>query len=132
MPITGTIPPVVVTETVYESREAGEVLSAYDVVYLDGALIKKADAHHPNKMPGVGMIKTAVSQGMSVDVWYRGIINNTAWNLTSGQRLFLMSGGVLGHNAPDASGNVVQLLGEALTKTTIHFDPEDTIMIIGH
>jgi len=132
MAITGTVPPVTVTETVYESREAGEALSAYSIVYLDGALIKKSDPSDAAKMPAVGMIKTAVALGGSVDVWYRGIINNSAWNLTSGKRLFLMSGGVIGHNAPDVSGNVVQLLGEALTKTVIHFDPEDTIMIIGH
>ena len=132
MSITGTIPPAIPVETTYESREAGEALSAYSVVYLDGTLIKRADARNSTKMPAVGMIKTAVALGGSVDVWYRGIINNSAWSFASGKRLFLMSGGVVGHNAPDVSGNVVQLLGEAITKTVIHFDPEDTIMIIGH
>lgn len=132
MSVTGTVPNTMVVPTTYESQEAGEALSAYSVVYLDGTLIKKADASDAARMPAVGMIKAAVAQAGLVDVWYRGIITNSAWSLTSGQGLFLMSGGVIGHNAPDVSGNVVQLLGEALTKTIIHFDPEDTIMVIGH
>lgn len=131
MSITGTIP-ATPTETVYERREAGEGLSAYDVVYLDGTLIKKADAVNSTKMPAVGIIKTAIAQGESVDVWYRGIVTNSAWNLTPSQKLFLMSGGGIGHNAPDVSGNVVQLLGKALTKIIIHFDPDEAVMVIGH
>ena len=131
MSITGTVPHTA-TQTTYESWKAGEALATYSVVYMDGTLIKKADASNQTKMPAVGMIKAAVAQGASVDVWYRGVINNSAWNFTSGQPLFLMSGGVIGHNAPDVSGNIVQLLGEALTKTSIHLDPEDSIMVVGH
>lgn len=131
MGVTGTVPSTPV-ETIYESREAGEGLSAYSIVYLDGALIRKADASNQSKMPSVGIIKAAVAQGGSIDVWYRGIINNSAWDFTPGRRLFLMSGGVIGHNAPDTSGNVVQLLGKALTRTTIHFDPDEAIIVVGH
>jgi len=133
MSVTGTIPshrspPV----EAYENREAGEKLSAYNVVYLDGALIKKADASDRNKMPVAAMASKSALQGESIDVWYRGIVTNSAWNFTSGKPLFLMSGGVIGHNAPEVSGNVVQSLGRALTKTIMHFNPEDTIMVIGH
>jgi len=129
MSVTGTVP--ITTETKYR-RQVGESLSAYDVVYLDGVLIMKADPSEAAKMPAVGMIKATAVQGDTVDVWYRGLMTNPAWNLTSGATLFLMSGGVIGHNAPDVSGNIVQLLGEALTKTSIHLDPEDSIMVVGH
>lgn len=116
----------------YESRESGESINKYDIVYMDGNLIKKADARNRDKMPAVAMAITSGVLGDPIDCWFRGIVSNAAWILTSGATLFLMSGGVLGHNAPDVSGNVVQSLGTALTQTAIRFNPEDTIMVIGH
>lgn len=139
MGITGTIPapnPLEVTrieivQAAYDNRQAGEDISAYEIVYLDGTLIKKADASNINKMPAVGMALASGLMNETIDVCFRGIIANPAWNFTSGVALFLMSGGVIGHNAPDTSGNVIQGLGQALTKTAIHFDPEDSIMVVG-
>jgi len=116
----------------YEGREAGESINRYDLVYMDGNLIKKSDASNLNKMPAVAMAITSGALGDSINCWFRGIVSNAVWSLTSGATLFLMSGGVLGHNAPDVSGNVVQSLGRALTETAIHFEPEDSTMIVGH
>lgn len=116
----------------YESREAGESVNKYDIVYMDGNLIKKADARNRTKMPAVAMAITSGVLGDPIGCWFHGIVSNAAWSLTSGATLFLMSGGILGHNAPDVSGNVVQSLGRALTQTALHFEPEDTIMVIGH
>lgn len=115
----------------YESREVGESINAYDVVYMDGSLIKKADAHDRNKMPVAAMAIASGTLGDLIDCWFRGIVSNNAWSFTSGSTLFLMSGGVIGHSAPDVSGDVIQSLGKALTRTTIHFQPEDTIMVVG-
>lgn len=132
MGVTGTVPGSRSLLEAYENREAGEKISVYDVVYLDGKLIKKADASDRNKMPAAAMAGESARQGELIDAWYRGIVTNSTWNFTSGARLFLMSGGVIGHNAPEVSGNVVQSLGRALTKTTIHFNPEVNTMIVGH
>lgn len=113
------------------SPQTGEAINAYDIVYLDGDLVKKADASNSNKMPAIGMAIQSGAPPATIDACFQGIITNAAWNFTSGAPLFVLSGGGMGHNIPDVSGFIVQSLGVALTKTTIHFQPEDTIMVIG-
>lgn len=128
MSVKGTVPAEI---SLTYKRRAGEAIAAYTVVCLDGILILKADPLDAARMPGQGIIKATASEGDIVNTYAEGIMTNPSWNLTSGQALFLMSGGVIGHSAPELSGNIVQQLGEALTKNTIFFKPEDSIMRIG-
>lgn len=129
MSVKGTVPAE--TGSVTYQRRAGEAIAAYTVVCFDGILILKADPLDATRMPSQGIIQAAATEGNMATAYAEGIITNPSWNFTSGQAIFLMSGGVIGHSAPELSGNIVQQLGEALTKNTIFFKPEDTIMVIG-
>lgn len=112
------------TEIAWDDQHAGEALSQFDVVFLDGVFWKKADARVPSmaRQP-FGMAEDTVSSGGVGDVWLRALVSNTAWSFTSGGLTFLASGGGITQTPPAASGDSVVNLGVATTITAMEFNP---------
>lgn len=111
--------------------QAGEDLSVYDTVFLDGSFVRPADAAVLATMPSLGLSQDAPASGVVGDVWIGGLVSNGSWSLTSGDPAFVASGGGLTTTAPSSSGNVVQRMGRATTETEVYLDPSvDVIQIM--
>lgn len=122
-------PPIVVAQTIEISNvalndiPAGIALARFDVVFLDGAFARLADASNLALMPALGLSDDAPASGITGDIFVQGIVSNSAWAFTSGGLVFVASGGGLTQTVPSASGHIVQQMGIALTQTSMHLKP---------
>jgi len=60
------------------------------------------------------------------DVMIQGILRNNSWSFTPGMTIFLGSNGQITQTEPSASGEILQILGVALSSTSILFNPDKT------
>jgi hypothetical protein len=111
------------------SRQAGENLSVYDLVYVDnGGKLKKANGSTVTTMPVVYM----TMQALSTDDWgyflEEGYVQENSWTWTTGGMNGILyvdtSAGTITQTAPSGSGNMVQVVGTAITSTKIKFNPQ--------
>lgn len=57
----------------------------------------------------------------------QGVLKNTSWNFTAGDKIFLSTTlGDISNTAPNLSGEIVQIIGFALSTDTIYFNPSFT------
>ena len=105
--------------------EASEALSAGDFIniYADGSDFKcrKSDASTAGK-EAYGFVKGAVTSGNNATVYLSGI-NDQVSGATAGKAYLGTTAGGFSSTAPSASGNVVQVLGVAVSATSISFEP---------
>ena len=67
----------------------------------------------------------------SKKVLYRGQICKTSWSWTQGGTIYVdASAGGLTQTPPAGSGNVVQIVGYALSATAMYFNPEYSVIVL--
>ncbi|MHC1687960.1 MAG: hypothetical protein AB9879_09675 [Methanothrix sp.] len=109
---------------------ANETQALGDVCYIDSsgkARIAKADAMANANAIVVCVDTAGISAGASGNYISYGKVKNAAWNWTAGGLIYLSTTGTTGNTLtqtkPSGSGNVVQILGVALSATIILFQP---------
>lgn len=115
------------------TAQASQTLAAGDLINLHtvtGALrMRKADATDETK-PAHGFVKAAVTSGSSGTFFGPGQVNDVVSGLTPGAGYFLATtaGGVT-TTAPSTAGNIVQEVGQAISATSLLFDPLDAVQL---
>ena len=119
-PATTTISGTIVTLT------AGENVAFGDIVYIksDGKLWK-ADQSSAGKFPAQYMSTATISANATGVFCRNGIASNASWTWTVGSAnpIYLSTTGGMTQTAPSSTGNVIQVLGHALSATLIDFNP---------
>ncbi len=103
---------------------AGEILAAYDVVYVKPAdgKIYKANATSIAKMLAVGIVLEAHGAGdTNVFVHALGLVTNAGWGWTPGDKLYVSKtvDGGLQTAVPAVAGNIAQVIAVAISATKI-------------
>lgn len=111
--------------------QASEALAAGDFVNIHnsgGARVRKADATTPGK-EAHGFVLASVASGANATVYFEGQ-NTQVTGRTPGARQYLSTTpGAATETPPSASGNVVQLLGTAVSATSISTEIEDGVIL---
>lgn len=108
-----------------EDIDAGMFVNVYNA--SGTAKIRKANATD-NTKPADGFIIADVANGDSVEVYFGGKLNTALTGLTPGATYFLSTtGGDVTITAPTGSGNIQQIIGEAVSDTAIQFEPQPYI-----
>ena len=111
----------------YITLSAGETLLAGDLCYLDSnGTMSKADASTPaTSKTLIGIADTAIASGAPGRFLIQGIW--TTSGLTTGDILYIHTvAGQWTNSSPGSSGEVVRILGYALSPTQFFFDPDRT------
>jgi len=94
---------------------AGENISAFDLVYVSGDTIYKADADDTSKVRVVGIVKEDISSGNSGYVYVSGVIENDSWNFIAGMEVYLSAtAGEVIQVPPFSNGSVIEKVGIAI------------------
>jgi hypothetical protein len=109
-----------------------ENLAAGDIVNIwnDGGTAKarKADATAEGK-EAIGFVLAGVTSPANATVYFEGTITGLT-SLTPGARYYASTtAGAVTATAPSTAANVVQLVGTAITSTTLSFEPGNPITI---
>ena len=129
-------PPFITAETIDISQvqlndvPAGVALRRFDTVYLDGSYARLSNSYSLATTPAAGLVDSSPASGVAADVIIRGLVSNADWSFSSGNIIFLGSGGGLVQSAPTTSGLAIQRMGVALTQTSIRFEPEPALRLI--
>jgi hypothetical protein len=108
---------------------AGEDLAQYDVVYCrssDSKYLKSLNNDTAEKAFAVGIVTQTggISNNSTGEVTLIGKVSNPAWSWTAGDSLFVdVNSGVMTQTEPSSLGVYVRPLGEAMTSTSIWFQP---------
>ena len=84
-----------------------------------------ADMNATTSMPCMGI---ALGTTGTVDVLLNGIITDTAWTWTVGGIMYVNTAGTMTQTAPAGNGDQVQVVGIALTATTVYFNPSGVLV----
>jgi hypothetical protein len=109
-----------------EALAVNDLVNVYDNTGTPTA--RKADATVEGK-EATGFVKAAFGSGATATIYMSGNIITGLTGLTAGRRYLATTAGASTATAPSASGNVSQKIGDALTATTILFEPEEPITI---
>lgn len=96
--------------------EAQENIAAFKVVTITGYIANSANVFHKNIIAGIAL--EAVSTGFNIKVIKEGEITNPSWTWTKGDKIYL-NGTALSTTPPTGSGNVVTMIGKAISTTKI-------------
>lgn len=111
---------------VIANKNAGETITQWDVVYLDGTSGEwmQADADAAGEFPARGIAVEAGTDGNALKVLVQGTIRNDGWTWTDEGVTLYLSDTVAGltETAPSTSGDAVQILGYALSDDEIYFN----------
>jgi hypothetical protein len=109
-----------------------EALAVNDIVNIfDNAgtpNVRKADATVEGK-EAVAFVKAAFASGATATYFMSGNVMTGLTGLVAGRRYLGTVAGTSTATAPSATGNVSQKIGDALTATTILFEPEEPITL---
>lgn len=110
-----------------EALAANDLVNVYDNVGV--ATVRKADATVAGKECN-GFVKAAFASAAMATVYTSGNVMTGLAGLTTGARQYLaITAGARIAVAPSASGNVVQKIGDAMSATSIAFEPEEPITL---
>ena len=116
-----------VTATATEALAASDLVNVYDNSGV--ASVRKADATVEGKECN-GFVKSAFANAAAVTVYGPGSVMTGLTGLTAGARQYLATtAGARVAVAPSGSGNVVQKIGDAMSTTSIAFEPEEPITL---
>lgn len=119
------------TDIETQSITTSEALSAGDLVNLwnsTGLKARKADATAAGK-EAHGFVLASASSGAAAQVYFDGIVSGLS-GMTVGARQFLATtAGARTETAPSGGGNMAQIVGVALSATTMKFRPEMGILV---
>lgn len=116
-----------------KNMPASEALAAGDVVNIwsDAGVVKarKADATAEGK-EAHGFVKAAFAANAEAAVYFEGRITGLT-GLTPGARQYLSAAtpGAITGAAPNAAGNVVQWVGDAVSATELDFEKSEPITV---
>lgn len=109
---------------------ASEILAAGDWVNVwnnSGAKVRKADATTAGK-EAHGFVLSAVTSGNPATVYFEGT-NTQVSGQTPGPVYLQTTAGAGGATIPNASGNVVQRLGVAVSATAVSFEAQPPVTL---
>lgn len=106
-----------VSITTSEALAAGELVNIWD---SSGAKARKADATSLGK-DAHGFVLSAVGSGASATVYFEGTVTGLS-GLTPGKQFLSTTPGVASAIPPSGSGNVVQVVGFAVSATAMNFN----------
>lgn len=110
---------------------AGENLSFGDIGYIksDGK-VWKADADADTTMPAIVMALGTINADATGRFLHIGVVrDDTSWDWTVGATLYVdTTAGAITETAPSGSGDIVQVVGIAITADVIYFKPDLTII----
>lgn len=135
--ITGSLPLASITITTEEEKyTAGEDIPALSVICLSEteARILKAQATTWSRMPAIGITKTAVKEGGTVQVYqfYSTVVNNVARTeeFSYDDAIYVSTTAGKVTNVPiEGSGQVNQQVGRAISESTVKLHIQDAIEI---
>lgn len=107
------------------SFTAGENLIAGDICYLksDGKFWK-ANSTDNTKIPCTTMATATILADASGIFLFLGTLKDGTLSLTVGGNIYVSTtDGTITQTAPSSSGNIVQVIGIALSATVIYFNP---------
>lgn len=112
--------------------DAGEALTTQQLVYINASgKMQKADADGSGTFPAVFLAAASISNNANGNFLMQGVACNTAWTWTPGGTLYMSTtAGTMTQTAPATSGNIVQVVGYAITATIIYFDPSRTYLTV--
>ncbi len=107
--------------------KAGENLAFGELVYMksDGK-IWRADADGAATMPCIGIVVVAANADATATILTHGVVTETDWNWTVGQRLYVSEAvGTIENTLSNITdeNDVVQIIGVAIHADTIFFNP---------
>ena len=106
---------------------AGAAIATYNLLYMDGTAkeLLLADADAAGKAPAICMALDAGADGGKVPVLWQGRVRNSAWSWTEGGLIYLSdTPGALTQTPPATAGDIVQIVGVALSATEVWFNPQ--------
>jgi len=121
---------------IVENHTAGETLALGDVCYqkADGEWYL-ADADASATMPAMKMAVAAGADGVSSRFISFGAVTNTAWSWTPGLPIYVSTTGTttntLTQTAPSGELDVIQIVGYAISSTTMYFAPSPIMVEVG-
>ncbi len=114
-----------VTMTTSETIASGDLVNIWDST---GPKVRKADATLAGK-EAMGFVLVGGASGASVDVYFEG--SNTAMTgLVAGKRYLSTVAGTSSATAPSGTGNVVQVVGFAISTTAMNFQSGTPITLV--
>jgi hypothetical protein len=109
-----------------------EALAANDLVNVWNNAgtpnVRKADATIEGK-EATGFVKAAFGSGVTATYYMSGNLMTGLSGLTAGRRFLSTTAGLSASAPPAASGNVAQKIGDAITATSIIFEPEEPLTL---
>jgi len=113
---------------------AGENLSFGEVVYMrasDG-LMHRADANSgTGEAPAIAIALEAITATNTGKFCLQGFVRNDAWSFTAGDTLYISTAqGGIGTGPAAGSGDLVQVLGIAMTADVIYFNPSMDVITV--
>jgi hypothetical protein len=119
------IGPEAVTITTSEALAAGDFVNIWNST---GVKARKADAT-VNGKEAHGFVLAAAASGASATVYFDGV-NDQLAGMTVGARQFLhTTAGARNETAPSATGNVDQVLGVAISASSMIFKPGQPVLV---
>lgn len=106
-------------------------LAAGDLVnvFNDSGVMKARKADASNAVaPANGFVLAATADTENATVYWGGL-NNAVTGLTPGKHYLSTTAGASNHVAPSTAGNVVQIVGIAVSSTVLNFNPQDPILL---
>mgnify|MGYP001327320960 CR=1 FL=1 len=119
-----------------ESVTAGATVALRDVLY-EGADGKwyLADADASATMPAMRMAVGSGVDGGAVNTITRGVVRNDSWTWTIGMPIYVSTTGTTGNTltqtAPSGELDVIQIVGYAISSTTMYFAPSPITVEVG-
>jgi len=112
-----------------DAYTAGENLVFGNFVYRksDGKFWK-ADKGASTTMPVMAIALATINSNGTGLFLLNGVVRDDSWGWTSGALLYVGASGAITDAAPSSTGEQLQIVGIALTATTIRFDPEYTVI----
>lgn len=109
----------------YAAMTVGESVTFGQALYMksDGKLWM-ADANATTTMPVVALALGTITANNSGDVQKLGFIRDDTWTWTIGGMIYASgTTGALTQTAPNSSGDIVQVVGYAVTADVMYFNP---------
>jgi hypothetical protein len=114
---------------IYVSGVYGESLAVGDLVYLDSdGKYWKAQADADTTLPCIGLVMSAGNADDTGYILKTGYYRDDSLSLTPGGLLYLdtATAGLFTQTLPSGSGEIVQIIGNAISATVIYFKPDFT------
>jgi len=110
----------------YREVTAGEALTAGNMVYIDPATGKAMLADNAARASQVtGYVKDTVASDAAVKVYVDGIVTGLTGLTLNGKCYLGATGAVTATPVGQTSGKLHQVVGTALSTTTMSFDPDE-------